>query len=101
MMPHLEPLEDRQLFSKLILNGTAHSDTIGLDVKNGRLWFTLNGVTQKLNAASVGVVQLYLGNGNDKLIVGSAAPSIYVDCGIGADKVLAGSATKSVTLLGG
>jgi len=101
MISHLEPLEDRLLFAKLVLNATAHSDTVGLDVKNGRLWYTLNGVTQKRSLTNVAVVQLFTWGGNDKVIVGSNAPPVLIDGGTGDDRELAGSATRSVTLVGG
>lgn len=112
----IEPLESRQLFAagnvpitppvyepikrkKYVLSGTAHSDTIALDIKNTRLWFTLNGVTQKLSMSGVGSVSILMGNGNDKLIMGANAPATYVDAGIGNDNVRAGR--NNDTLLGG
>lgn len=97
----IEVLEDRRLFAKLTLTATAHSDSVALDVKNTRIWYTLNGVTQKLRAPGVAVVIVQLGNGNDKLTLGAFAPPVYIDAGIGDDTVNGAMGLQNQTLLGG
>ena len=112
---HIEPLESRQLFAaggpvappvptpvrrvKLILQGTSVKDNIALDVKRGYLHFFLNGVTKRYNAARVGAIQLYAGNGSDVVRVGNGAPGVFIDGGGHNDNIAGGLGND--TLFGG
>jgi Ca2+-binding RTX toxin-like protein len=85
--------------AKLVLQGTKHSDLIQVDIKKNKVYFTLNGTTTRYSASGLSMVTIYLGNGNDGLIAGSAAPRLYVDCGAGNDTVV--GSNRDDTILGG
>src|SRR5215203_1648675 len=102
----IETLETRQLFAaggpstpplttpvtrvKLILQGTSAKDNIAIDVKKGYLHFFLNGVTKRYNAARVGAIQIYAGNGSDVVRVGNGAPGVFIDGGGHNDNIAGG-----------
>ena len=108
----IEPLESRKLFAaggpvtppsvtpikrvKLILQGTSVKDNIAIDVKKGYLHFFLNGVTKRYNAARVGAIQIYGGNGSDVIRVGNGAPGVFIDGGGHNDNIFGGLGNDTI-----
>jgi Ca2+-binding RTX toxin-like protein len=106
-----EPLEAREFLSAppstytaihrvktLSLHGTKGDDVATVDVKKGRIVFTLNGVTRKYSSSGVGTISINLGDGNDLFVAGAAAPALSVSGGAGDDTIIGGS--RNDTLVG-
>jgi Ca2+-binding RTX toxin-like protein len=86
---------------RLTVTGTAGNDAISIGVSGSTLLATLNASTLSFNAASVLAIDLFGGDGNDRIDASAAAVPVYALGGAGRDTLVGGAGSDTLTGGGG
>lgn len=91
------PIRDRIL----TINGTSGDDRIGFSVRDGSLLVSINNVESAFPVSEFDTINVYSGNGHDRVDLSAIDINTYVSAGSGDDTVVGGGGKDSLTGGGG